>query len=113
MADVGTNGQPAVVVEDLHKSFGQLEVLKGVSMTAHEGDVVSMIGASGSGKSTFLRCINFLEMPTQGTDHRHRRGGRPEARQGRQHGTPPTAASSSASAPSSAWCSRASICGST
>ena len=52
--------------EDLHKSFGLLEVLKGVSLTAHEGDVVSMIGASGSGKSTFLRCINFLEMPTRG-----------------------------------------------
>jgi polar amino acid transport system ATP-binding protein len=56
----------AVVVEDLHKYFGPLEVLKGVSMTARKGDVVSMIGASGSGKSTFLRCINFLEMPTQG-----------------------------------------------
>jgi octopine/nopaline transport system ATP-binding protein len=56
----------AVVVQDLHKYFGPLEVLKGVSMTAREGDVVSMIGASGSGKSTFLRCINFLEMPTQG-----------------------------------------------
>lgn len=60
------NGQTAVVVEDLHKSFGQLEVLKGVSLIAREGDVVSMIGSSGSGKSTFLRCINFLEMPTRG-----------------------------------------------
>jgi octopine/nopaline transport system ATP-binding protein len=60
-------GQPtAVVVEDLHKRFGELEVLKGVSLEAREGDVVSMIGASGSGKSTFLRCINFLEMPTRG-----------------------------------------------
>ncbi len=58
--------QTAVVVEDLHKSFGQLEVLKGVSLTAREGDVVSMIGASGSGKSTFLRCINLLELPTRG-----------------------------------------------
>ena len=56
----------AVSVHDLHKKFGPLEVLKGVSMTAREGDVVSMIGASGSGKSTFLRCINFLEMPSQG-----------------------------------------------
>jgi octopine/nopaline transport system ATP-binding protein len=56
----------AVAVEDLHKRFGELEVLKGVSMTAREGDVVSIIGASGSGKSTFLRCINFLEMPTRG-----------------------------------------------
>jgi polar amino acid transport system ATP-binding protein len=53
-------------VHDLHKSFGSLEVLKGVSMTAREGDVVSLIGASGSGKSTFLRCINFLEMPSRG-----------------------------------------------
>lgn len=56
----------AVVVDDLHKRFGNLEVLKGVSLSAQEGDVVSMIGASGSGKSTFLRCINFLEMPTRG-----------------------------------------------
>jgi octopine/nopaline transport system ATP-binding protein len=46
--------------------FGPLEVLKGVSLTAREGDVVSLIGSSGSGKSTFLRCINFLEMPTRG-----------------------------------------------
>ncbi len=66
MAVAKTTSQPAVVVEDLHKNFGLLEVLKGVSMTANEGDVVSMIGASGSGKSTFLRCINFLEMPTKG-----------------------------------------------
>ncbi len=56
----------AVVVEDLHKSFGILQVLKGVSMTAREGDVVSMIGSSGSGKSTFLRCINLLELPSRG-----------------------------------------------
>ncbi len=56
----------AVRVTDLHKRFGDLEVLKGVSLEAREGDVVSMIGASGSGKSTFLRCINFLEMPTAG-----------------------------------------------
>jgi octopine/nopaline transport system ATP-binding protein len=57
----------AVVVHDLHKSFGPLEVLKGVSLTARDGDVVSMIGASGSGKSTFLRCINFLELPSRGS----------------------------------------------
>jgi octopine/nopaline transport system ATP-binding protein len=61
-----TEKSKAVVVNDLHKSFGPLEVLKGVSLTAREGDVVSMIGSSGSGKSTFLRCINFLEMPTRG-----------------------------------------------
>jgi polar amino acid transport system ATP-binding protein len=66
-ASAGGNGRNvAVKVDDLHKYFGSLEVLKGVSLTAHEGDVVSMIGASGSGKSTFLRCINFLEMPTSG-----------------------------------------------
>jgi ABC-type histidine transport system ATPase subunit len=56
----------ALVVNDLHKSFGALEVLKGVSMTAHEGDVIAMIGSSGSGKSTFLRCINLLELPNSG-----------------------------------------------
>jgi octopine/nopaline transport system ATP-binding protein len=56
----------AVVVEDLHKRFGALEVLKGVSLRAHEGDVISMIGSSGSGKSTFLRCINLLEIPDEG-----------------------------------------------
>ena len=53
-------------VTDLHKRFGNLEVLKGVSLTAQEGDVISMIGASGSGKSTFLRCINLLELPDSG-----------------------------------------------
>jgi len=61
------NSVAAVIVDDLHKRFGELEVLKGVSLTAHEGDVVSMIGSSGSGKSTFLRCINFLEQPTEGS----------------------------------------------
>jgi ABC-type histidine transport system ATPase subunit len=57
---------PALVIEDLHKSFGDLEVLKGVSMTAHDGDVIAMIGSSGSGKSTLLRCINLLETPDSG-----------------------------------------------
>ncbi len=56
----------AICVTDLHKSFGALEVLKGLSLTAHKGDVVAIIGGSGSGKSTFLRCINFLETPTSG-----------------------------------------------
>lgn len=56
----------AIKVEDLHKNFGELEVLKGVSMDAHDGDVISVIGASGSGKSTFLRCINLLELPSAG-----------------------------------------------
>lgn len=60
------NTVEAIKITDLHKSFGELEVLKGVSLTAHEGDVVSIIGSSGSGKSTFLRCINLLEAPTNG-----------------------------------------------
>jgi len=57
----------AIRVADLHKSFGALEVLKGVSLTAREGDVVAIIGGSGSGKSTMLRCINFLENPSSGS----------------------------------------------
>ncbi|WP_315918326.1 DUF2817 domain-containing protein [Mesorhizobium sp. SP-1A] len=57
---------PAVEVDDLHKSFGSLEVLSGVSLSANPGEVVSMIGSSGSGKSTFLRCINLLEQPNGG-----------------------------------------------
>ena len=64
--DLAAGRIKAIEVDDLHKAFGPLEVLKGVSLTACEGDVVSMIGASGSGKSTFLRCINFLELPTKG-----------------------------------------------
>ena len=52
--------------ENIHKRFGSVEVLKGVSLCAHAGDVISIIGSSGSGKSTFLRCINLLEKPHQG-----------------------------------------------
>ncbi len=51
---------------DIHKKFGNEEVLKGISMSACKGDVISILGSSGSGKSTFLRCLNFLEMPDQG-----------------------------------------------
>src|SRR5215470_14357788 len=57
---------PALVVEDMHKRFGDLEVLKGVSLEAHEGDVIAILGSSGSGKSTMLRCINLLETPDAG-----------------------------------------------
>src|SRR5688572_18170838 len=57
----------AIRAADIHKSFGALEVLKGVSMRARKGDVVSIIGSSGSGKSTFLRCINLLEVPDRGS----------------------------------------------
>ena len=57
----------AVEVTGLHKRFGDLEVLKGVSLSAGNGDVVAIIGGSGSGKSTMLRCINMLELPTSGS----------------------------------------------
>ncbi len=56
----------AIEVRDLYKRFGPLEVLKGVSLAARQGDVIALIGGSGSGKSTFLRCINMLELPTAG-----------------------------------------------
>ncbi len=55
-----------LVVKDIHKRFNDLEVLKGISLETQKGDVVSIIGSSGSGKSTFLRCINLLEIPTSG-----------------------------------------------
>ena len=54
-------------VNNLHKSFGKLDVLQGVTIDIHKGDVVAIIGPSGCGKSTFLRCLNFLENPTAGT----------------------------------------------
>ena len=56
-----------IKVENLHKYFGDLEVLKGVSEHIKKGEVVTIIGASGSGKSTFLRCLNLLEKPTSGS----------------------------------------------
>lgn len=58
---------PALEILDLHKCFGSLEVLKGISLAAWDGDVISILGSSGSGKSTCLRCINLLEQPTSGT----------------------------------------------
>jgi octopine/nopaline transport system ATP-binding protein len=58
---------PAVSINSLRKSFGAVEVLKGVSLSASDGDVISILGSSGSGKSTMLRCINMLEVPTSGT----------------------------------------------
>ncbi|OBQ67433.1 ABC transporter ATP-binding protein [Mesorhizobium erdmanii] len=57
---------PAISVKDLRKCFGDHEVLKGISLEAHKGDVISILGSSGSGKSTMLRCINLLETPDSG-----------------------------------------------
>ncbi|OQY31511.1 MAG: glutamine ABC transporter ATP-binding protein [Spirochaetaceae bacterium 4572_59] len=54
-------------VENLHKKFGSLHVLKGIDLEVNEGDVLVVIGPSGSGKSTFLRCLNLLEEPTEGS----------------------------------------------
>lgn len=54
-------------INDLHKSFGRIEVLKGIGLSVQEGEVIGLIGASGSGKSTLLRCINRLEAPTTGS----------------------------------------------
>lgn len=57
----------ALSVADIHKSYGEAHVLKGISLDAMKGDVISILGASGSGKSTFLRCINLLETPDKGS----------------------------------------------
>ena len=62
-----TTTDPIIVVEDLHKSFGSNEVLKGISTTVNRGEVVAVIGPSGCGKSTFLRCLNLLEDVTSGS----------------------------------------------
>lgn len=58
--------QPLIETKDLRKSFGKLDVLKGISEKIYKGEVVSIIGPSGGGKSTFLRCLNLLEIPTGG-----------------------------------------------
>lgn len=62
-----TLGEPIIVMRDVHKSFGDLEVIKGVSMTVHKGEVVCIIGPSGSGKSTLIRCINALNTINSGS----------------------------------------------
>ncbi len=60
-----------VKVENLHKSFGDLDVLRGIDMTVRGGETVVLLGSSGSGKSTLLRCINFMEMPSEGRVYLH------------------------------------------
>ena len=62
-----SNANLGLQVTNIHKKFGEREVLKGVSLTAKPGDVVAIIGSSGSGKSTLLRCLNLLEQPHEGT----------------------------------------------
>lgn len=64
---MNTAAPVALSVRNIHKSFGDHHVLKGLSLDAHEGDVISILGASGSGKSTFLRCLNLLETPDDGS----------------------------------------------
>jgi len=67
MSDAKVEVQPAAVhLKNIHKSFGGVEVLKGVSLEARDGEVISILGSSGSGKSTLLRCINMLEVPDSG-----------------------------------------------
>lgn len=60
------NNEPLLEVKDLHKSFGQREILKGINFKVHKGEVICIIGKSGSGKSTMIRCVNFLETLTSG-----------------------------------------------
>lgn len=62
-----SDSNTVLIAENIHKSFGVNEVLKGVSLEARNHEVISILGASGSGKSTFLRCLNLLETPTSGT----------------------------------------------
>ena len=56
-----------IVINELHKSYGENEILKGIDLTVNKSEVVVVVGPSGSGKSTLLRCINYLEVPTKGT----------------------------------------------
>jgi polar amino acid transport system ATP-binding protein len=65
-ASVRASGPPVLKVENLHKSYGATEVLRGIDLEIVEGETIVVIGASGSGKSTLLRCVNFLEIPTSG-----------------------------------------------
>ncbi|MEL6207815.1 MAG: amino acid ABC transporter ATP-binding protein [Pseudomonadota bacterium] len=78
---------PVIEIRDLHKAYGELEVLKGVDLVAHQGQVVSLIGSSGSGKSTLLRCANLLEDSQEGAI---RFEGEPVLWRGAGHGRRPS-----------------------
>ena len=67
MSDVQVNNEVLISVRDLRKSFEKVEVLKGIDIDINKGDVLCVIGASGSGKSTFLRCLNLLEKASSGS----------------------------------------------
>lgn len=83
------NSKIMLDIKNLHKSFGSLEVLKGINETIHQGEVISIIGPSGSGKSTFLRCLNLLEQPSSGSiffeDHELTKDSRVNLQQHRQN----------------------------
>ena len=63
---LSANGNSVIELRNIHKNYGDLEVLKGIDLVANRGDVIALIGSSGSGKSTLLRCANLLEIPQQG-----------------------------------------------
>ena len=67
MIDSKKEQEVMIELKDLHKSFGQNQILKGVDLKVNRSEVVVIIGPSGSGKSTLLRCVNYLEVPTSGT----------------------------------------------
>jgi histidine transport system ATP-binding protein len=100
-----------LTIEGLHKSYGDHQVLKGVSLKANTGDVISLIGASGSGKSTFLRCINFLEQPNDGAMSLDGQAIRMVKDRHGMHVADPTNCNGSALA--WRWCSSTSTCGAT
>ena len=101
MMSQSDGAQPLLRARGVHKSFGPVEVLKGIDLDVHQGQVVALIGASGSGKTTFLRCVNLLEEHDGGEILLDGDPVGYRVENGRRRRMPP-------SAPASAWCSRAS-----
>ena len=98
------SGDVVVRIDGLHKSFGHLEVVRGVDLEVHRGEVVVIFGRSGSGKSTVLRCVNFIEDPTRARS-------RSPASASRAATAPAASASRSASCGCTwAWSSSSSTC---